>query len=428
MTVGTTTICFPKMSKELTIQPNNAIQPSKDPKFKPFVKPPAPTVLEEDDYVERMSRIIKRDFFPDLNKLNVQTQLLEALNHSDSARANQLSFRLAQLTGKTTHVAQTPRESNWETETVATTKTSQDEGLRLDEFHRKYTSEDNASFSEILEKNQLQQRLKYDYFYKGQGAKQTLSIQDQEKMTIEHISKPVITWNHETKSALIYGPNSLPLCPADLPQSRGPPKELNLQATRFKKPDDVQVQLKDSKISTTEAWRQMAKDTPGLFIPSNTPTVNGYKYVPSTPTLEPDHDIDSNELMTWGLIESTPILLDQGKGPSFSIAPTPKREILATELSNKASAALRKRQGSMKGSLGKRGVNSPALQLLQKNMGKQSGFGQALRSSYTTPKAIGTPGFTPLPSKRQTPKIVSNATETAIKGKDGSITDNLLNF
>ena len=416
---------FPKMRQELS-RIDTSIQPSTDPKFKPFKKPPKPTVLEEEVYVERMSRIIQRDFFPDLAKLNVQTQLLEAINHSDSNRATRLSFQLAQMTGKADSAA-IGGEASWEMESIAQSISKEkEEELRLDEFHRKFTSEDNASFAEILEKNIAQQRAKYDYFFKGQGPKQVLSIEDQDRLTVEHISKPVITWNHEAKSALMYGPNSLPLCPADLPSTRAQAKELNPDATRFKIPETLDVKIRDSNISTKEAWRQMAKDTPGLFLPSgNTPTVNGYKFVPSTPTLEPDKDVNANEMITWGLIDSTPLLVDQGMGSSFSMAPTPHREVLATQLSNKASAALRRRQSGRSATPGKRGTASPAIALIQKSLRKGSGFDQALRSTYSTPKA-STPSFTPLPSKIQTPKIGLNKTDKKQRG--ASITDNLLNF
>lgn len=45
------------------------------------------------------------------------------------------------------------------------------------------------------------------------------------------------------------------------------------------------------------------------------------------------------------MVESTPLLVDMGKsgGPTFSMAPTPKRETLAKELGEKASMALRKK-------------------------------------------------------------------------------------
>ena len=52
------------------------------------------------------------------------------------------------------------------------------------------------------------------------------------------------------------------------------------------------------------------------------------------------------------MVESTPLLVDSmGKagGPSFSMAPTPKRESLAKELGEKASQSLRKRTAAATG-------------------------------------------------------------------------------
>jgi len=51
-------------------------------------------VLEEDEYIEGLSKVIKRDYFPDNDKMKIQNELLDALQEQDSFRARNLSKQL----------------------------------------------------------------------------------------------------------------------------------------------------------------------------------------------------------------------------------------------------------------------------------------------------------------------------------------------
>jgi protein DGCR14 len=111
--------------------------------------------------------------------------------------------------------------------------------------------------------------------------------------------------------------------------------------------------------------------------------------VPQTPDLKPYEDIDPSELMTWGTIVDTPVLLESGKytGHSYQIPPTPQRELLANKLSEKASSSIRKRTNTPKRTPLR---NSPALQHLQKQLHRGMGFTILKRQSTPrqTPKSI----------------------------------------
>jgi hypothetical protein len=62
-----------------------------------LAKPPNPVVLEEDEYIDGVAKIIQRDFFPDLERLKTQKELMQAIDSLDYARAQILQAKLSRL-------------------------------------------------------------------------------------------------------------------------------------------------------------------------------------------------------------------------------------------------------------------------------------------------------------------------------------------
>ncbi|KAH6569047.1 hypothetical protein BASA60_008384 [Batrachochytrium salamandrivorans] len=401
--------------------------------LQPLPPPPVATPLEEDSYIAGVSAIIERDFFPGLSKLRVQNDLLDAVHNADYGHANALRRQLAQLSGITSahgshglpvldtpmaeslsnsflsttpevvHSNSTPRISktslsttvdcfNQPTESdISNDPPPLNTSVTLDVFQAKYTSQDNASFLSILDRQNEANKERYHWMYDKE--KKTLMLENTSnesdlvhaasavtasgvEMLLEapeHISKPIEGWNYKAKNALMYGPESVPLTLADLSESRGQPKSISHSATRFPTPtNSISGQLQSNMSSsqqpnTQQVWSHMAKATPGLFhgvagAPSDSPRVSGFGFVPATPTLLPNEDIDPSDLMTWGMIQGTPLLVDSGmdhsNGPAFKMPATPRREILSMRLSNNASKALKKRSDIALGSGGS-GLDTP---------------------------------------------------------------------
>ena len=67
------------------------------PLYQQYLPAPAPAkILEEDDYVEAMSKIVQRQFFPDLERMKLQSQFMDAVNSGDFVKASQLKVQLEQ--------------------------------------------------------------------------------------------------------------------------------------------------------------------------------------------------------------------------------------------------------------------------------------------------------------------------------------------
>lgn len=174
-------------------------------------------VLEEDAYVAALEHIITRDFFPDLPRLRLQEELLEAQRLDDHPRLLRLRSQLHRMRTASPARAPTPLLSSSSSPSPSTTSSSTTDlprssssssssrpphegsapegeqeggqegeeeeawaGLGLDGFLRGHTSEDNASFGELLHEANARRRDKYRWLYgEEERVRQRIAARDQ---------------------------------------------------------------------------------------------------------------------------------------------------------------------------------------------------------------------------------------------------------
>ncbi|KAM4050142.1 splicing factor ESS-2 homolog [Anomaloglossus baeobatrachus] len=444
--------------------------PGEDPQ-KADIKRPKKQVLCEETYIQNLQKIIQRDFFPDVEKLRAQKEYLEAEESGDLEKMRQIAIKIG-TSGRGSRESPLPYVTPATFETPAgvpgtpsftaknregeegdgeKTEEGAEELPSLDNFLAKHTSEDNASFEQIMEVAKEKERAKNSWLYEAeeeykQRLQQNLALPSVEKQAIQDVKAGLDTWEYKTHNSLMYYPEGVPDNDAIFKK----PREVVHKNTRFQK-DPFSQTLSKTQLQQAAAlnaqYKQGKVGPDGKeLIPQESPKVNGFGFV-ATPSPAPG--VDDSPLMTWGEVESTPFRLDGSEtpyiektpGPSFKILEPGRRERLGLKMANEAAAknrankqeALRRVTENL-ASLTPKGLNpsmSPALQRLV-NRTSSKYTDKALRASYTpSPAHSGSHVYKTPGGSRLTPTITPTpgaALQTPTAPDPTSITDNLLHL
>ncbi|KAH9985409.1 nuclear protein DGCR14 [Russula compacta] len=156
------------------------------------------TILEEDEYTAALSHIIARDFFPSLVHLDATNSYLDALETRDPQLigASVRNLESVNATVRSTRPWQTPSETPYgigpsETPVHREPRAKRmryDTDISLDTFQARYTSEDNSSFTQILNDENALRREKYGWAWDAQKrveAQRAKALEARERALIE---------------------------------------------------------------------------------------------------------------------------------------------------------------------------------------------------------------------------------------------------
>ncbi len=148
-------------------------------------------VLDEDEYTAALSHIIARDFFPSLVHLDATNLYLDALETRDPQLigASVRNLESTNASVRSTRPWQTPSETPYGVGPSETPvhdhherpgkRLRYDTDMSLDGFQARYTSEDNASFTQILNDENARRREKYGWAWDAQ--KRLITAQGEER-------------------------------------------------------------------------------------------------------------------------------------------------------------------------------------------------------------------------------------------------------
>ncbi|CAH8519705.1 unnamed protein product [Schistosoma turkestanicum] len=279
----------------------------------------AQTVRDEEEYMEHLGKIIQRDFFPSLlsNEEKVSNDESSELKDRNSLNTD----------------SHNPEKSD-------------PTAMSLDKYMANNTTEDDASFAELVEENEKKQRIKLAPFFPSLQCSALTPLDDPKTLALPGVSNAVvgprvtITGNN----AVHFNPDGVSQTKEELLEFLSKERKIVPTNTRFKRPFPVNLEKKRT-IKHLLASKLGRVGVNGLEMnsPYGTPQASGYKFLDSSPS--PMTMFPHTPLMTWGELDSTPFRLDDSEmtpsvvsgGPAFRIPSPSQREQLAHQLADKAS-------------------------------------------------------------------------------------------
>ncbi|KAF2688642.1 hypothetical protein K458DRAFT_274728, partial [Lentithecium fluviatile CBS 122367] len=353
--------------------------------------PPAPkrimrpsVVLDEDTYTSAVSHIIRRDFFPGLAETDAQREYLNALESKNNRWIREagkvLTEVMTPVPGRPAGGARGTRfesgnggrtPSVWGADTPWAEAGCEEEGdeelgkldkvdldMSLSAFQAKYTSEDQESFNQILDRQNKARFEKNVWLREGnrfaskQRVAQQKVIEARKSDSTQLIPRPSQdlddrpaapnTHKHSAFNTLMFAPDSIESWAPTRTQtaestSLAPPKRVLHANTRLPVPETEPQRPPSPTMSAVRdaiASRPRLNPSEGGYTGSETPRVNGYAFVdahPPSPFSDSDSEAPTDLLERFGAKGSTAV--------PFTISESRRREKLHHKMVERISSS-----------------------------------------------------------------------------------------
>lgn len=427
--------------------------------------------LDEDVYTHALSHIIARDFYPGLLETEAQQEYLSALESNNNDWVREAARKLTQVMTpgpdgrrrsaratsftprRSTAVGDTPRgfvgdTPGWtpKTETkgdfASQDNPEVDVNMSLGAFQAKYTSEDNESFNELLDKQNASRTARYAFFHHGNkiptarqiahraqhqrllengessnssAALITVNAAGESRQSISSSAGPSENLDERPASVdsfrnrqgprnnFMFGPESvedthMTRAQAAEQKSNAPPMSVTYAATRFtgmakaveeSVPPSPSMSAIDAAIAGRPKLSQSELGSESGYSGAETPRINGYAFVDAEPTPSemgvPVTDEEADAAEREATMRLLPQVEEGGPNP-FNIKDRSKREDLHLRLVEKADATRRQERG---------GGGSSRLEQLR-NLGITPASGRTPTPRFTSgPSKAGKGAMTP---------------------------------
>ncbi|KAA0183985.1 Sepiapterin reductase [Fasciolopsis buskii] len=309
------------------------------------------TVREEDEYMQHLETIVQRDYFPDLAAMHQNSNSLPV------ADASQRSI-----------------SSTWSKSDSRNPERADPTAVSLDRYLANNTTEDDASFSELIEETERKRRIKLSSFFPSLEGPPVSTSAETKPLAITSGAnvligpRPSVTGN----SAVHFNPDGVPQTEEEYLDHLANDRRIVPSNTRFKRPFPPAVDKRSiAKQLVLHKLGRIGLDGKETESTLSTPQAAGFKFMDASPSPAPSV-LGASPFMTWGELDATPSRLDDGSvntplvmsgAPAFRIPSPSQREQLAHKLADRASRQrLRDRHEAVKRVHSS--VNSPSSRLL----------------------------------------------------------------
>lgn len=297
-------------------------------------------VLEEDEYTAALSKIIARDFFPSLVHLDATNEYLDALQTKDPQLITASVRRLEEIN--------TPRQTPFGGSPYDTPRDSRpskraryDTDLSLDAFQAKYTSEDNSSFTQILDEENRQRRQKHGWAWDAQTRveqQRVKMLEGRERMLIE--APPVLGVREKF---LIEPPSSAGLITAgEEDEEDSNPNQTESDADTTQPGVDPMAPMRDTRSAGVDGWNFQVCLSRCRILPSDIVQARNSLMFPPDADEAPYHSslilttkMATTKGETKAITHANTRLPEQEHGPSSAVSepPSPTRSRIDAAIS-----------------------------------------------------------------------------------------------